>query len=79
MYDGRATHPVFAALAPTVREYGIPRQPFSDLIDAFVQDQTVTRYRELGRALRLLPQLRQPGGTAGALPVRLQRRRRASA
>ena len=45
MYAGRATHPVFAALAPTVAQYGIPRQPFSDLIDAFVQDQTVTRYR----------------------------------
>ena len=45
MYAGRATHPVFVALAPTVREYHIPRQPFADLIDAFVQDQTVTRYR----------------------------------
>ena len=45
MYAGRATHPVFAALAATVKQYGIPRQPFSDLIDAFVQDQTVTRYR----------------------------------
>jgi len=45
MYHGRATHPVFAALAPTVKQYAIPRQPFSDLIDAFVQDQTVTRYR----------------------------------
>jgi squalene synthase HpnC len=28
-----------------VRQYAIPQQPFSDLIDAFVQDQTVTRYR----------------------------------
>jgi squalene synthase HpnC len=46
MYEGRATHPVFAALAPTVQQYGIPRQPFSDLLDAFVQDQTVTRYRD---------------------------------
>lgn len=46
MYAGRATHPVFAALAPTVKRYGIPRKPFSDLIDAFVQDQTVTRYRD---------------------------------
>ena len=46
MYAGRATHPVFAALAPTVERYGIPEQPFSDLIDAFVQDQTVTRYRD---------------------------------
>jgi squalene synthase HpnC len=44
MYLGRATHPVFAALQPTVRQYAIPRQPFADLIDAFVQDQTVTRY-----------------------------------
>jgi squalene synthase HpnC len=45
LYQGRATHPVFAALGHTIAQYGIPRQPFSDLIDAFVQDQTVTRYR----------------------------------
>ena len=45
MYAGSARHPVFAALGPTVKKYGIPREPFSDLIDAFVQDQTVTRYR----------------------------------
>jgi squalene synthase HpnC len=44
MYAGRAAHPVFAALLPTVEKYGIPRQPFSDLIDAFVHDQKVTRY-----------------------------------
>jgi squalene synthase HpnC len=48
MYQGQATHPVFLALGPTVRRYGIPRQPFADLIDAFVQDQTVTRYRDFG-------------------------------
>ena len=46
MYAGCATHPVFAALAPTVARHQIPRQPFADLIDAFVQDQTVTRYRD---------------------------------
>jgi len=45
MYAGRATHPVFAALLPTVERYSIPREPFANLIDAFVQDQTVTRYR----------------------------------
>ena len=45
MYGGRATHPVFAALRPTVEQYAIPREPFANLIDAFVQDQTVTRYR----------------------------------
>ena len=45
MYAGRATHPVFAALGPTAKQYGIPLQPFDDLLDAFVQDQQVTRYR----------------------------------
>jgi squalene synthase HpnC len=45
MYDGEATHPVFVALRPTVERFGIPREPFADLIAAFVQDQTVTRYR----------------------------------
>jgi squalene synthase HpnC len=45
MYQGRASHPVFIALRPTVERHAIPRQPFSDLIDAFVQDQTVTRYQ----------------------------------
>jgi squalene synthase HpnC len=44
MYAGRAQHPVFVALAPTVKQYGMPRQPFADLIRAFEQDQTVTRY-----------------------------------
>ena len=44
MYKGHATHPVFVALGPTVQRHGIPREPFSNLIDAFVQDQTVTRY-----------------------------------
>jgi squalene synthase HpnC len=46
MYQGRATHPVFVALLPTAQRYGIPREPFADLIRAFVQDQTVTRYRD---------------------------------
>jgi squalene synthase HpnC len=45
MYAGRATHPVFVALAGTVRRHDLPRQLFADLIQAFIQDQTVTRYR----------------------------------
>jgi squalene synthase HpnC len=44
MFAGRAAHPVFVALAETVARHKIPRQPFADLIRAFVQDQTVTRY-----------------------------------
>ncbi|MCL4402989.1 MAG: squalene synthase HpnC [Acidobacteria bacterium] len=44
MYAGKASHPVFVALRGTVARYQIPREPFADLIRAFVQDQTVTRY-----------------------------------
>ncbi len=73
MYAGRATHPVFAALAGTVKQYGIPRQPFSDLIDAFVQDQTVTPLSQLGRVVRLLPQFGESGRPSDALSGRLQR------
>ncbi len=37
-------HPVFIALRETIREFDIPREPFADLLAAFRQDQTVTRY-----------------------------------
>jgi squalene synthase HpnC len=57
-----ATHPVFAALGPTVAQYGIPRQPFSDLIDAFVQDQTVTRYRNWDELFRYCRNSANPVG-----------------
>jgi squalene synthase HpnC len=43
-YAGRPRHPVFVALARTVERHTIPAKPFHDLIDAFKQDQTVTRY-----------------------------------
>ena len=43
-YDGRPRHPVFVALAETVRQCNIPKKPFADLLVAFRQDQTVTRY-----------------------------------
>jgi squalene synthase HpnC len=45
LYAGRAHHPVFVSLLPTIERYAIPQQPFADLIRAFVQDQTVSRYR----------------------------------
>lgn len=43
-YAGQPRHPVFVALSQTIERHDIPRKPFDDLIDAFVQDQTVTRY-----------------------------------
>jgi len=46
-YEGRARHPVFVALAETIRACGIPKEPFADLLVAFRQDQTVTRYETM--------------------------------
>jgi squalene synthase HpnC len=46
MYEGEAQHPVFVALSGTVKKFGIPKQPFADLVRAFIQDQTVTRYSD---------------------------------
>ena len=43
-YHGSATHPVFIALGPTITEFGIPQQPFEDLLSAFEQDQRVKKY-----------------------------------
>jgi squalene synthase HpnC len=43
-YEGIPRHPVFVALAETVRTFDIPRHEFSDLLKAFRQDQTVTRF-----------------------------------
>ena len=43
-YDGAPRHPVFVALARTVRQFDIPRQTFVDLLTAFRQDQRVSRY-----------------------------------
>jgi len=46
-YAGRARHPVFVALAETIRACAIPKEPFADLLTAFRQDQTVTRYASM--------------------------------
>ena len=43
-YAGNPRHPVFVALAETVRQFDIPKHEFSDLLAAFRQDQTVSRY-----------------------------------
>ena len=43
-YHGTPRHPVFVALAETVRQFSIPQHEFSDLLIAFRQDQTVTRF-----------------------------------
>ncbi len=50
-YRGQARHPVFVALAETIRLCDIPKEPFADLLVAFRQDQTVTRFATMGDVL----------------------------
>ena len=50
-YRGEARHPVFVALRETIRICDIPKEPFADLLTAFRQDQTITRYASMGDVL----------------------------
>jgi squalene synthase HpnC len=50
-YEGKARHPVFVALAETIHVCKIPKEPFADLLIAFRQDQTVTRYATMDDVL----------------------------
>jgi squalene synthase HpnC len=43
-YCGTPRHPVFVALAGTVKQFNIPKQEFADLLTAFRRDQSVTRF-----------------------------------
>jgi squalene synthase HpnC len=50
-YRGAPRHPVFVALAETVRKFAIPKHEFSDLLIAFRRDQTVTRFESFNDVL----------------------------
>lgn len=50
-YAGKPGHPVFVALAETNERFGIPMEPYSDLLQAFRQDQRVNRYATYGELL----------------------------
>ena len=43
-FEGEPRHPVFIALAPTIERHELPIEPFDNLIRAFEQDQSMTRY-----------------------------------
>jgi len=61
-YEGRPKHPVFVALAETVKECQIPKKPFADLLTAFRQDQTVTRYETFEDLLKYCRNSANPVG-----------------
>ncbi len=50
-YSGNPRHPVFVALAETVRRFEIPEHEFSDLLIAFRQDQTIIRFETFNDVL----------------------------
>jgi len=50
-YAGAPRHPVFVALADTVRRYDIPRQPFDDLLVAFRSDVNFRGFETLDEIL----------------------------
>ena len=50
-YAGQTFHPVFIALAETIKKFDIPDDPFVDLLAAFRQDQQVFRYESHGELL----------------------------
>lgn len=50
-YAGDTRTAVFSALRGTIEKHAIPIQPFLDLIDAFVQDQRVSRYETFEQVL----------------------------
>ncbi len=50
-YNGSPKHPVFVALAETVRQFDIPEHEFSDLLIAFRRDQSITRFETFNDVL----------------------------
>lgn len=62
LYAGRPAHPVFVALQNTVDRHQIPITPFANLIRAFVQDQTVTRYSDFSELFRYCENSANPVG-----------------
>jgi squalene synthase HpnC len=67
-FAGRPVQPLFIALASTIRQFDLPKQPFDDLLDAFRQDQRKTRYDSIDP---LLDYCRRSANPVGRLVLRL--------
>ena len=55
-------HPVFAELARHIRTHRLPFQPFHDLLSAFEQDCTKTRYADFGEVMQYCRRSANPIG-----------------
>jgi squalene synthase HpnC len=69
-YAGRASHPIFVALAHTIHDFSIPIEPFGDLLVAFRRDQVQRRYETVDE---LLGYCRYSANPVGRLVLHLGR------
>ncbi len=67
-FAGRPPKNLFLALAHTIEQFDLPQQPFDDLLDAFRQDQTQTRYESFDD---LLGYCRRSANPVGQILLRL--------
>ncbi len=67
-FSGVAKHPVFVALADTIQSHSLTIELFEHLLDAFVQDQSVTRYKS---QLELLDYCRGSANPVGRILLKL--------
>jgi hydroxysqualene synthase len=61
-FDGRATHPVFVALANTVNELQLEHSLLNDLLSAFRQDVVKSRYASFAEVLNYCERSANPVG-----------------
>ena len=61
-FAGTAKTPVFVALSQTIERHQLPAKPFLDLIDAFEQDQRVSRYETFEQVLDYCSRSANPVG-----------------
>jgi len=68
--DVKPQHPLFRELVPIIHEYRLPLEPFHDLLSAFAQDVTKTRYANFAE---LLDYSRRSANPVGRLLLLLYR------
>jgi squalene synthase HpnC len=61
-FAGQATHPVFIALRQTIAQYRLKPEPFTDLLSAFLQDQSQTNYESDSELVKYCERSANPVG-----------------
>ncbi len=61
-YAGETSTALFTALAGTIRKHDIPIEPFLNLIDAFEQDQRISRYESFEQVVEYCRRSADPVG-----------------